>query len=432
MAQIFLLDSYSSRLEDDSGQVRSSAEDPSKVASTQPKQFLHSSRYHVDPSSASDHYSDYSDDPQPAPSRPKRHSDKSKHKSRARFLPSSSEEDQSPEHRHRSPKPSRKSYSDQDHPQHDRDPPYYREVALSDIPSQYAEEVDTFRRILKLPDPRESLPRSSTAVMGLDDEKGWQELRSRGPSSMLPLNSVIKDAFNKFDQDFQAANLPEGKYIKPPPSTAKWYKVGQPCFEDKIQELNTDFANICISPKPSEAPMGKVPMPILKELEHQARQNISTLNFATTFPKTSSSCNAALEKCQHNLKLTFKKVKSQIRKGANPEKAAKRGYEEACEYLDLWNKTILIQHRALTCLSKSLAHILQRELYSMGNTGLLRREAEITLLQPHLGETRCQELRNASFWPPSLFKSQLVKESRGLPSLKRHLKRFSGFRTLPE
>ena len=81
-------DSYSSRLEDDWGQVRSSAEDTSKVASTKPKQVSHSSRYHVvDPSSASDHYSDYSNDPQPAPSRPKKHSDKSKHKLRARFLP---------------------------------------------------------------------------------------------------------------------------------------------------------------------------------------------------------------------------------------------------------------------------------------------------------------------------------------------------------
>ena len=46
----------------------------------------------------------------------------------------------------------------------------------------------------------------------------------------------------------------------------------------------------------------------------------------------------------------------------------------------------------------------------MGNTGLLRREAEMTLLQPHLGETRRQELRNSSFWGPPLFKSQLVKE----------------------
>ena len=173
--------------------------------------------------------------------------------------------------------------------------------------------------------------------------------------------------------------------------------------------------------------MGKVPLPILKELEHQARQNISTLNFGTTFAKTSSSCNFTLEKCQHSLKVTFKKGKSQIRKGAYPEKAAKRGYEEACEYLDLWNKTILIQHRTLTCLSKSLAHILQRELYSMGNTGLLRREAEMTLLQPHLGETRRQELRNASFWLSSLFKSQLVKEDEDFLLKKGTSKDSQGF-----
>ena len=68
---------------------------------------------------------------------------------------------------------------------------------------------------------------------------------------MLPLNSIIKNAFDKFDQDFQTANIPEGKYIQPPPSTVKWYQLGQSCYEDKIQELNTDFAKICISPKSS-------------------------------------------------------------------------------------------------------------------------------------------------------------------------------------
>ena len=149
------------------------------------------------------------------------------------------------------------------------------------------------------------MPRSSTSVMGLDDEKGRQELRPRGPSSMLPLSSVIKDAFDKFEHDFKAANLREGKYIKPPPATTKWYKVGQPCYEEKMQELNTDFSKICITPKPSGAPMGKVPLPILKELEHQARQNISTLNYTAAFAKTSSSCNVTLEKCQHSLKSTF-------------------------------------------------------------------------------------------------------------------------------
>ena len=142
--------------------------------------------------------------------------------------------------------------------------------------------------------------------------------------------------------------------LLPLQSGTKWDSL---LMRKKIQELNTDFAKICITLKPPGAPMGKVPLPVLKELEHQARQNISTLNFTAAFAKTYSSCNTSLEKC---LKATFKRVKSQIQKGANPEKAAKRGYELACEYLDFWNKTVLIQHRAFTCLSKSLAHILQR------------------------------------------------------------------------
>ena len=152
--------------------------------------------------------------------------------------------------------------------------------------------------------------------------------------------------------------------------------------------------------------MGKVPLQVLKELEHQARQNLSTINFTATFARTASSCNTVMEKCQHSIKATFKRVKSQIQKGANPKRAVTRGYDNACDYFEIMNKRILIQQRA--CLSKSVAHILQRELYTMGNIGLLRREAEMTLLQPHLGDSKRQELRNSPFWPSPLFKSQLV------------------------
>ena len=77
---------------------------------------------------------------------------------------------------------------------------------------------------------------------------------------------------------------------------------------------------------------------------------------------------------------------------------------------DMLNKRILIQQRALASLSESLAHILQRELYTMGNTGLLRHKAEITLLQPNLDDSRRQELRNSAFWPSTLFKSEFVKD----------------------
>ena len=183
---------------------------------------------------------------------------------------------------------------------------------MADLPSQYAEEVETFRQILDLLDPRETLPRSSTTVLGLDDEKCQQQLGPRGPSAILQLNPILKDPFEKFEQDFLASNLPEGKYIKPPASTAKYYKVGQPCFQDNLQELNTDFAKICISPMPSGAPVDKVPLQVLKELEHQARHNLSTINFTATFARTASSRNTVMEKCQHSIKATFKRVKNQM------------------------------------------------------------------------------------------------------------------------
>ena len=260
-------------------QNSNASEELSKKASDRLKKHSHSHKRHeVEPRSASDQYYDESDEPRMSSSKPPknlltrvdiRSGPDMCHLPQRRISPLQ------PDTGLQSPLGLSMTKANLNMIQ----TPYYREVALSDIPYQYAEEVDIFRRTLSLPDPRESMPRSSTSVMGLDDEKGLQELRPRGPSSMLPLSSVIKDAFDKFEHDFQATNLPEGKYIKPPPSTAEWYKVGQPCYEEKIQELNTDFAKICITPKPPGAPMGKVPLPILKELEHQARQNISTLNF---------------------------------------------------------------------------------------------------------------------------------------------------------
>ena len=133
-------------------------------------------------------------------SKAKKHSDKRKHKARAKYYSrsSSSEEDESSVQIKKSTEPQQQAPSEPEH-QDNTDPVFYREVDMSDLPSQYAEEVETFRQIL-------ALPRSSTTVVGLDEEKGQQELRPRGPSAMLPLNPILKDAFEKFEQDFLASN----------------------------------------------------------------------------------------------------------------------------------------------------------------------------------------------------------------------------------
>ena len=112
------------------------------------------------------------------------------------------------------------------------------------------------------------------------------------------------------------------------------------CFAPQNQTITIKF--VTISPRPSGAPMSKVPLPVVKEFEYQARQNLCSLNFSAAFTKTASECNLTMEKCQDSIKATVKRIKSQIQKGANPEKAARHGYEKTCDYLDILNKGILI------------------------------------------------------------------------------------------
>ena len=45
-----------------------------------------------------------------------------------------------------------------------------------------------------------------------------------------------------------------------------------------MQELNSDFAKILYVLKTSGELMGKVPLQVLKELDHQARQNLCAIN----------------------------------------------------------------------------------------------------------------------------------------------------------
>ena len=170
---------------------------------------------------------------------------------------------------------------------------------MSDLPSQYAEEVETFRQILDLPDPRETLSRSSTTVLGLDDEKGQQELRPRGTSAMLPLTPFSKMLLKNLNK------------ISWPPIYLR-VNTSNP----QLQQRSTTRYKICISPKPSGTPMGKVPLQVLKELEHQARQNLSTIKLTATFTRTASSCNTVIEKCLRSAKATFRRVRNQILKGS--------------------------------------------------------------------------------------------------------------------
>ena len=116
---------------------------PLPPKSTQTLQSEHASR-------RSDHHSE-SEQPKRVCSKSKKHSDKRKHKARAKYYSqsSSSEEDESSVPIKKSTKPQQQAPPEPEH-QDSTDPVFYREVDMSDLPSQYAEEVETFRQILDL------------------------------------------------------------------------------------------------------------------------------------------------------------------------------------------------------------------------------------------------------------------------------------------
>ena len=47
---------------------------------------------------------------------------------------------------------------------------------MSDLPSQYTEDIETFRQVLNIPDPTDSMPVSSASLMGLNAVAQEQEL----------------------------------------------------------------------------------------------------------------------------------------------------------------------------------------------------------------------------------------------------------------
>ena len=128
--------------------------------------------------------------------KPEKHSDKSKYKSQAKYFSSSSSSDDSEASVQvkKSSKPKGAS-TEQGKQKSDPDPVLYRDVNMSDLPSQCTEDIETFRQIVNLPDPRDSMPRSSTTVWALNDVACKQELRPGGPSAMLTLSPQLKDAF---------------------------------------------------------------------------------------------------------------------------------------------------------------------------------------------------------------------------------------------
>ena len=89
--------------------------------------------------------------------------------------------------------------------------------------------------------------------------------------------------------------------------------------------------------------------------------------------------------------------------------------------------TIHIQLRVLAYQSKALSHMLKRDLYLMGNAGLIRRDAK--MIQNDFGRLDVKSSGTSHSPPSPLFYSQLVKAGEEFLLLKCTPKQSQGFRS---
>ena len=188
-------------------------------------------KHDVDPRSASDQYSNESNELRIASSKSKKHADKSKHKVRSRYVSFSSGEDHSSVARHRSSKPSG-TVSDQDQPHHDPDPPWLCLTFPLNTLKRWTLSGASFPSLT--PGSLCLSPQLQLWVWMI--KKGCQELRPRGPLcfhsaqlSKMPLISL-----NMISRPLIYLRVNTSNLLLPLQSG---YKGGQPCYEEKINPL---------------------------------------------------------------------------------------------------------------------------------------------------------------------------------------------------
>ena len=189
---------------------------------------------------------------------------------------------------------------------------------------------------------------------------------------MLPLNPILKDAFEKFKQVSWPLIYLRVNILNPrlqQPNTTRWENlVLKTKFRSSIQILPRSVFLL--------SPLG----PLWARFPYKFSRNLNTKLGRITRPSISQ---LLLLRLPLLVTLLWRSVSAVSRLPLRGLKARFRrmlilkelsGMAIKMPVTEIMNKRIriLIQQRALACLSKSVAHIHQRELYTMGNTGLLK------------------------------------------------------------
>ena len=145
-------------------------------------------------------------------------------------------------------------------------------------------------------------------------------------ANRTPLNPILKDvlrSLNRISWPLIYLRVNTSNPLLQQQNIRRWHNlVLETNFRSSIQILPRSV--FLLSPLGSCG--ARFPYKFFRNLNTKLGR-ISTINFTAIVAKTASACNTVMEKCQHSIKATFKRVKSQIQKFADPERAARRGYK---------------------------------------------------------------------------------------------------------
>ena len=160
--------------------------------------------------------------------------------------------------------------------------------------------------------------------------------------------------------------------------------------------------------------MGKVPLQIVKEFEHQARQNLPSI-FQLSFPGSCPNAPWPWKNCKDSIKANVKQIRTQIQKGANPEKAARNGYEKPVTIYLSWIRWFLFNREPYPVKIRPYPHSPERNVSYGQLWVLIRPEVEVT------HRNWRHEPRNSPFCPP-LFLFSIGQGGRSFPLRKAPLR----------
>ena len=290
----------------------------------------------------------------------------------------------------------------------------------------FRELIQKVREFLSIPDSAAEEDYKLGSALGCDPLLLQQEKLARPPSVKLPMVADLSHLQTAQDDSVKPSTsntLEVGKFPGIPPHKGSWYSVMDDKFSQTPQVVPQAFSNIA-KPGYRSGPPASVQQKDLVKLEYMTRENISIVNFLSTFEMASESCLNNLCVSRDQRERLFDQFRATT-DGPTREQIMLQLYSMTQQ------ESAQMQFMDISrSMSKAYADLVSNFLSTFMNLVLLRHDAYLCHAHPNLDAFRVRNLCAAPVSCSDLFKRNLMQEYEqhliGLgvkPGTKKHIRK---------